>query len=172
MLTANGISFLIPSNTQLLISLADTLFQMLTKNETGAKLIPWIMDLHSIAASITDWETVADICTQQRISHRVQFMLELYDVLTRNAQHRSVSAFFGDEKNTHRLTQLLCKLQKCHRNHSKFKRLWLHLQIENEISTVQTAKALILTVGKAAIRKIAPKRCNPNQQNEASSHNR
>ena len=149
-----GVLFGVPASAQLLVQLADALIQMLLERNAGRKLIPWIMDLHCVIASVADWQTVAADCARQKVPCRVRLMLELYNCFTQDSLPESVLAFFDTESHTKHLIQLLHSYRKCHADGSKALSLWLRIQIQNDGNTAKSVPALIAILLKKMLRKI------------------
>ena len=110
-LTVNGVSFLLPDSAELLVGLTETMFQVLSAG-SGAKLLPWIMDLHCVIASTTDWEAAAAAATERGTAGQVRLVLELYNSLASNILDGGILNLFGTEDTVLRLAQLLLEYRE------------------------------------------------------------
>lgn len=155
-LTVNGVSFLIPCNSELLVSLAEMVFQALSDTGTGAKLIPWIMDLHCVIASTADWKAAAAVAAKRGTASQVRLVLEMYCSLAPNILTGEVLDLFGARDATVRLAQLLLECRDLKPGSARLKRLWLSAQIKNGNSRSAALGAFFKELYRVGIRKLTP----------------
>lgn len=152
-LTVNGVSFLMPSGAELIVSLAEAVFQVLSGTAPGAKLIPWIMDLHGLTAAVSDWDAVAAAADKRGTAAQVRLVLELYHALAAGSLTEEILSCFGTGDQTVRLTQLLLKYRKLNSGSSKLKRLWFSAQLKSEGSSFAALILFFKSARQALVRK-------------------
>lgn len=155
-LTVGGTSFLLPGSAELLVSLSETVFRILSGEAPGAKLIPWIMDLHCMIAAGPDWNEAAAAAVKEGTSVQVRLVLELYNSLARNILPREILDLFGTEAAAVRLEQLLPQYRAIKPGSDKLRRLWLSARIRNADSPSAALGAFLKALCRAATRKLTP----------------
>lgn len=154
--TVGGVSFLHPGSGDLLVSLSEAVFQLLSGAAPGAKLIPWIMDLHCVIGADPDWNGAAAAAAERRTASQVRLVLELYDSLAPGILGGEVLELFGIEDAATRLAQLLLKYRKIRPGSAKLKRLWLSARIRNMDSPSAVPGIFFKELCRAAARRLTP----------------
>lgn len=127
--TVGGTAFLMPGPPELTVSLASEIFNTLTGSDTGARLIPWFMDLHGVIMASCNWNAVAAAAKQRRISARIRLALEVYNWLVPGALSAAELNLFGAEEHGSRLAQTIQKYRKLPPGKSLSRR-WLSAKIK------------------------------------------
>lgn len=155
-LTVGGVSFLLPGSAELLVSLGQTVFQLLSSEAPGAKLIPWIMDLHCVITADPDWKGAAAVAAERGTATQVRLVLELYNSLIPNTLTGEILDFFGTEEYTAQLAQLLPEYRNIKPGSARLKRLWLSTRIRNADSPSAVPGHFLRDLGRAVARKLTP----------------
>lgn len=155
-LTVGGESFLLPGSAELLVSLCQAVFQLLSGAAPGAKLIPWIMDLHCVIGADPDWNGAAAAAEERRTASQVRLVLELYNSLIPNTLTGEILDHFGTEDHTAQLAQLLLKYRVLKPGSARLKRLWLSTRIRNADSPLAVPGIFFRDLCRAAVRKLTP----------------
>lgn len=155
-LTIGGVSFLMPSRGELIVDLVEAVFQLLFGAEPGAKLIPWLMDLHSVITADPDWISTASAAADRGCASHVRLVLELYHTLVPNALSEEILSLFGTDAQTVRLAQLLLEYRKRNSESSKWKRLWLLERLKNEGSIIAALIPFMKALWQRGVRKLTP----------------
>lgn len=154
--TVGGVSFLLPGSGELLVSLSEAVFWVLSGAAPGAKLIPWIMDLHCVIGAAPDWKGAAVAAAERRTASQVRLILELYNSLIPNALTGEILDLFGAAEHTAQLAQLLLKYRKIRPGSARLKRLWLSTRIRNVDSSSAVPGIFFRELCRAAARKLTP----------------
>jgi len=156
-LTVNGVLFLLPSSGELLADLAEAVFQVLTGPAPGAKLIPWIMDLHGVITSTADWKSAASAAAARGTVGRVRLVLELYHSLVPNTLTGEVLNLFGTGDHTARLAQLLLEYRDLKPGRFRLKRSWFSALLKSEGAPLAALGLLLKSLQQALGQKITLK---------------
>lgn len=155
-LTVGGVSFLLPGSAELLVSLGQAVFQLLSGKAPGAKLIPWIMDLHCVIGADPDWNGAAAAAAERGTASQVRLVLELYNSLIPNTLTGEILDLFGTAEHTAQLAQLLPKYRSLKPGSAKLKRLWLSTRIRNVDSPSAVPGLFFRALCRAGVRKLTP----------------
>lgn len=155
-LLVNGVPFLMPCSAELLVSLAEAMYQALATTESGAKLIPWIMDLHCVITANPDWNSIAAVAAKRGTCSQVRLILELYNSLAPNVLAGEVMNLFGTEDTAAHLAQLFLKYRNIQPGRARLKRLWLSARINSGGSLSKAVGAFLKVLGRVGIQKLTP----------------
>lgn len=155
-LTVGGVSFLLPGSAELLVSLGQAVFQLLSGPAPGAKLIPWIMDLHCVIEADPDWNGAAAAAAERGIASQTRLILELYNSLIPNTLTGEILDLFGTAEHTAQLAQLLPKYRDIKPGSARLKRLWLSTRIRNVDSPSAVPGIFFRDLCRVGIRKFTP----------------
>jgi len=155
-LTVGGVPFLLPGSAELLVSLCQTVFQLLSGAAPGAKLIPWIMDLHCVIGADPDWNGTAAAAAERSAASQVRLVLELYNSLMPNTLTVEILDRFGAEEHTAQLARLLPEYRSLQPGSARLKRLWLSTRIRNADSPSAVPGIFFRDLFRAAARKLTP----------------
>lgn len=155
-LTVGGVSFLLPGSAELLVSLCQAVFQLLTGDAPGTKLIPHIMDLHCVITADPNWDEAAAAAAEQRAAGQVRLVLELYNSLIPNTLTGDILELFGTSEHAAQLAQLLPEYRSLQPGSARLKRLWLSARIRNADSPSAVPGIFLRDLFRAATRKLTP----------------
>lgn len=155
-LAVGGAVFRMPGSGELLVSLAEAFFQLLSGTAPGPKLIPWIMDLHCVIAADPDWKRAAAAAAEQGAASRVRLVLELYSSLAPNILSGEIPDIFGTEDAAARLAQLLLEYRDLKPGSTGLKRLWLSARIKNGDAPSTALGAFLKELCRAGVRRLTP----------------
>lgn len=153
-LTVNGVSFLLPNSGELLVSLAEAVFQALSGTGLGTNMIPWIMDLHCVIASTADWKAAAFAAKERGTAGQVRLVLELYNSLAPSTLTGEILDLFGTQDHTARLAQLLLEYRNPKPGSSKLKQLWFSAQLKRDGAHLATLGLFLTSLLRAVGRKL------------------
>lgn len=155
-LTVGDISFLLPGSGELAISLSEAVFWILQDSAPGAKLLPWLMDLHCVVTSAPNWEDAAAIAAERKTSGQIRLVLELYNSLMPNTLTEEILDLFGTENTGAQLERLLLEYRDIKPGSARLKRLWLSTRIRNMDSPGKVPGIFFRDLCRAAARKLTP----------------
>ena len=155
-LTVNSVAFQMPGSGELLVDLAEAVFRLLLSEAPGAKLLPWIMDLHRVITADPDWDQAATAAAMRNTAAHVRLVLELYNSLVPNGLNKNILDHLGNEDAATRLAQLVPKYRKLKPNGSKLKRLWLSSQIQSAAAPSAALSIFAKKLLRAGMRKLTP----------------
>lgn len=155
-LTVGGVSFQLPGSATLLVSLSQGIFQLLSGAAPGAKLIPWIMDLHCIIGAEPDWKAAAATAGERGTASQVRLVLELYNSLAPNILAGEITALFGTADTAAQLAQLLLQYRTIKPGSARLKRLWLSARIRNVDLPSAVPGLFLKDLCRAVVRKLTP----------------
>lgn len=127
--TVGSTAFLMPGPPELTVSLAAEIFNTLTGSDTGARLIPWFMDLHGVIMASCNWNAVAAAAKQRKISARIRLALEVYNWLVPGALSAAELNLFATGEHASHLAQAIQKYRNLPPGKS-LNRQWLSAKIK------------------------------------------
>lgn len=154
--TVGSVSFQLPGSGELLVSLCESVFQLLSGTEPGAKLIPWLMDLRCVIGAGPDWTEAAAAAGRRGTASQVRLVLELYGSLMPEGLPEEIMVLFGSEEHTLELVRLLPEYRSLRPGSAGLKRLWLSTRIRNVDSSGSTAVLFFKELCRAGVRKLTP----------------
>lgn len=157
-LTVSGVPFLMPCSAALLVSLSEAVFQLLSGAAPGAKLIPWIMDLHCVIGSDPDWNGAAAVAAERETAPQLRLVLELYNSLIPDTLTGEILDLFGTGAHTAQLARLLQEYRDINSGGSGWKRRWISARLRSGGSSSAALGLLFRTARQALVRKLTPER--------------
>lgn len=155
-LTVGGASFLMEGSADLLVSLAQAIFQLLWGPAPGAKLLPLFMDLHRVISSGPDWAEAAAAAAEHGVADHVRLVLELYNSLAPDILTEDITNLFGTEPTAARLAQLLVQYRDIRPGYAGLKKRWLSARIRSGDTPADTWKLFLGELLRSAAKRLIP----------------
>lgn len=129
-LAVNGTEFLIPTKEELLVDLCEAATETLSRPDSPSRLLPWLMDIHSLIQSGIDEKQANIIALERRAAAKVQLILLIYHQTSEPAVHSQTPFRFSSDAKALRLANRLQAYRSLRPEGFRLRRHWLYWQIQ------------------------------------------
>lgn len=125
-----GVSFSMPCDATLFVSLAEAAFRSLNHPTPGKPFITRLVHLHHIISSGIQWKLAATTAAQHATANQVRLILEIYNQFVPETISPDILEYFGSKTQVQRLTNNVLTCRSLPPNRHKLRRLWLFTKIQ------------------------------------------
>ena len=153
-ITFGGVSFIVPCNAALFVSLAEAAFRTLNQSSPYKQLITRLVHMHHIIASGIPWDTAATIAIQHATANQVRLLLEFYNQFVPEPISSDILEYFGSKTQMRHLADSVLAFQALPQNRRKLRKLWLTVKIHQADRPYTIPFKFLYQLFRAGLRRI------------------